>query len=132
VNILRDLRSSPIRGASFHQQNSSFGEAASLAAMDDYSARGSIDDHLHARLSTDTWMRLSAARSSVASLEHGNHQQSLEHCSTLQPQARPDIDASSDSSCEEDVHESTANAGEDVLGAAMKLMFIKLFSFRIC
>jgi hypothetical protein len=112
VNILRDLRGSPIKGAAFHQQNSSFGEAASLAAMDDYSARGSVDDSLHARLSTDTWMRLSAARSSVASLENDLHERNHGSSSTLLPQSHAEIEPSSDSSSETDVHESIANAGE--------------------
>jgi len=112
VNILRDLRGSPIKGAAFQQQNSSFGEAASLAAMDDYSARGSIDDSLHARLSTDTWMRLSAARSSVASLENDLHERNHGSSSTLLPQSHAEIEPSSDSSSETDVHESIANAGE--------------------
>jgi hypothetical protein len=112
VNILRDLRGSPVKGGAFHQHNSSFGEAASLAAMDDYSARGSIDDKLHARLSTDTWMRLSAARSSVASLELGNHDQNLGNSSTSLSHPRSEIHHSSDSSSEEDVHECISNAGK--------------------
>jgi hypothetical protein len=112
VNILRDLRGSPVKGGAFHQHNSSFGEAASLAAMDDYSARGSIDDTLHARLSTDTWMRLSAARSSVASLELGNHDQNLGNSSTSLTHPRSEIQHSSDSSSEEDVHECISNAGK--------------------
>jgi hypothetical protein len=112
VNILRDLRGSPVKGGAFHQHNSSFGEAASLAAMDDYSARSSIDDKLHARLSTDTWMRLSAARSSVASLELGNHDQNLGNSSTSLTHARSEIHHSSDSSSEEDVHECISNAGK--------------------
>jgi hypothetical protein len=123
VNILRDLRGSPIKGTAFHQHNSSFGEAASLAAMDDYSARGSIDENLHARLSADTWMRLSAARSSIASLEHGFYEQKSGGSSALLPQAHPQADTSSDSSGEEDVHESIANAGPCVLGKHSCLYF---------
>jgi hypothetical protein len=83
--------------------------------MDDYSARGSIDDKLHARLSTDTWMRLSAARSSVASLELGNHEQNLVHASASPTQTRSEIHLSSDSSSEEDVHECISNAGKWLL-----------------
>lgn len=115
VNILRDLRGSPVKGGAFHPHNSSFGEAASLAAMDDYSARGSIDDKLHARLSTDTWMRLSAARSSVASLELGNHEQNLGNASASPTQTRSEIHLSSDSSSEEDVHECISHAGKWLL-----------------
>jgi hypothetical protein len=110
VNILRDLRGSPIKGASFHHHNSSFGEAASLAAMDDYSARGSIDDQLHARLSTDTWMRLSQARSSVASLEDHMQERNVTNSSAPVPLAS-EIDAESDAR-DNEVHESIANAGE--------------------
>ena len=113
TNILRDLRVSPTKGPLFHQQNSSFGEAASLAAMDDYSARGSVDDKLDTRLSTDTWMRLSAARSSIAILERDMDEQNVGHSSTLLPHARSETVPTTDSSDdEEDFHESIANTGE--------------------
>jgi hypothetical protein len=113
VNILRDLRGSPMKDVAFHHHNSSFGEAATLAAMDGYSARCSIDDGLHARLSTDTWMRLSQARSSVASLEFVNHEQTLLCSSSSLPPVRSEIDALSDASGAEDLHhESTVDAGE--------------------
>jgi hypothetical protein len=111
VNILRDLRGSPNKDAAFHHQNSSFGEAATLAAMDDYSTTGSIDDKLLARLSTDTWLRLSQARSSVASLENGNLESRLSDSSTLQPPNRSHVDAVSDAS-DQDVHGIVTDAGE--------------------
>ena len=81
--------------------------------MDDYSARGSVDDKLDTRLSTDTWMRLSAARSSIAILERDMDEQNVGHSSTLLPHARSETVPTTDSSDdEEDFHESIANTGE--------------------
>jgi hypothetical protein len=111
VNLLRDLRSSPTKGVAFHTHNSSFGEAVSLAAMDDYSARGSIDEKLQTRLSADTWMRLSAARSSIASLEVDSHERNI-GTSAWPPQTVSEVDAASEGSLEEDIHESIAETGE--------------------
>jgi hypothetical protein len=134
TNILRDLRLSPSKGASFYQQNSSFGEAASLAAMDDYNVRGSTDEQLDTRLSTDTWMRLSAARSSIASLERDLHERKLGTSSTLLPQAHSEtVPVSESSDDEEDFHESIANAGQFLILGPKSLVFFccSLLSFGL-
>jgi hypothetical protein len=45
VNILRDLRGSPVKGGAFHQHNSSFGEAASEIH---HSSDSSSEEDVHA------------------------------------------------------------------------------------